>query len=99
MTTITNLKRIQTSYTNTIERLDGAEDLQAAVEYTESLIRQLEREKRELRARAIENKLATYKVSKREGAPSKARYIELHGREAFELHKTISDVKTFCWIS
>jgi hypothetical protein len=98
MTTITNLKRIQTSYANTIQRLDTDADLRAAVEYTESLIRDLERQKRELRAKAIDAGLAIHKVALREGAPTKARYIELHGRESFELNKNISSVRTFVWV-
>jgi hypothetical protein len=98
MTTISNLKRVQTTYANTIEKVDSIEDLGAALAYTDSILKELEARKRELRAKAIEQGVATYKISKREGAPSKARYIELHGREAFELHKTIGDVKTFVWI-
>lgn len=47
---------------------------------------------------AVEDGFAMWAESTRENAPSKARYIELHGAEAFEADKLVSTVKRFTWL-
>ena len=95
---ITTLKRAATTATTAARNVDHVDDIRAAVELTESLIRDLERRKRELRARAIEAGLAKLDVTQREGVPAKGPFIEIFGRETFDRVKTVSDVKRFVWI-
>ena len=95
---VTTLKRAATTATTAARNVEHVEDLHAALELVESLARELERRKRELRQRAVKAGLATFEVSKRELAPSKADYIKLHGLEAFEANKTVSNVNRFVWI-
>ena len=95
---ITTLKRAATTATTAARNVEHVEDMRAALELVESLARELDRRKRELRDRAVEAGLATFEVTKREGAPTKAAYIKLHGLEAFEANKTVSNVNRFVWI-
>lgn len=94
----TTLKRAATTFTTAARNVDHVEDLRAALELVESLARELDRRQRELRDRAIKAKLAMFEVTKREGAPAKAAYIKLHGLEAFEANKTVTNVNRFVWI-
>jgi len=98
MTNITTLKRASTTFTTAVRNIDHIDDLRAAIELADSLARELDRRKRELRDRAVAAGLATYDVTQRESAPAKALYIRLHGREAFEANKTVSKVRHFVWI-
>jgi len=95
---ITTLKRAATTATTAARNVNHVDDLRAAVELTESLIRDLERRKRDLRAQAIEAGLAQYDVTQREGVPAKGPFIEIFGQETFDRVKTVSDVKRFVWI-
>lgn len=97
-TMTSTMKRGAKTFTNAIDRVDSTTDLRAAVELTESLIRDLERRKRDLRAQAIEGGLAKYDVTQREGVPAKGPFIEMFGRDTFDKVKTVSDVKRFVWI-
>src|SRR6056297_474519 len=94
----TTIKRSATTITNAIDRIDAIEDIRAATELTEALIRDLEKRKRQLRAAAIDAGLAGYQVSQRESVPAKGDYIRIHGQAAFDQHKKVSDVKTFVWL-
>jgi len=79
MTNITTLKRASTTFTTAVRNVDHVDDLRAAIELADSLARELDRRKRELRDRAVAAGLATYDVTKRESAPAKALYIRLTG--------------------
>jgi len=98
MTNITTLKRASTTFATAARNVDHVEDIRAALELTDSLARELDRRKRELRAMAIKAGLATYDVTQRESAPAKAAYIKLHGQAAFDANKTVSAVNNFVWI-
>lgn len=95
---ITTLKRAATTATTAARNVEHVEDVRAALELVESLARELDRRKRELRDRAIDAGLAKYEVTQRESAPAKAAYIKLHGQEAFDANKTVSNVNRFVWI-
>jgi len=98
MTNLTTLKRASSTFATAARNVGHVEDIRAALELTDSLARELDRRKRELRDRAVAAGLATYDVTKRESAPAKALYIRLHGRDAFEANKTVSDVRRFVWV-
>lgn len=98
MTNITTLKRASTTFATAARNVDHIEDVRAGLELVESLAKELERRKRELRAKAVDAGLAKYDVTQRESAPAKAAYIKLHGQAAFDAHKTISAVNKFVWI-
>ena len=98
MTNLTTLKRASSTFATAARNVDHIEDIRAALELTESLARELDRRKRELRDRAVAAGLATYDVTQRESAPAKALYIKLHGRDAFDANKTVSSVNKFVWI-
>ena len=98
MTNITTLKRASTTFATAARNVDHVEDIRAALELTESLMKELDRRKRELRAAAIDAGLAKYDVTQRESAPAKAAYIKIHGQAAFDANKTISNVNKFVWI-
>jgi len=95
---ITTLKRAATTATTAARNVDHVDDLRAAVELTESLIRDLERRKRELRTQAVNAGLAKHDVSQREGVPAKGPFIEIFGQETFDAVKTVTEVKRFVWI-
>lgn len=95
---ITTLKRAATTATTAARNVEHVDDIRAAVELTEGLIKELERQKRELRTRAINAGLAHYQVTQRESVPAKATFIEIFGQETFDAVKTTSDVKRFVWI-
>ena len=99
MTNLTTLKRASSTFATAARNVDHAQDLRAALELTESLARELDRRKRELRAAAINAGLARYDVTQRESAPAKGAYIKLHGQAAFDANKTISAVNKFIWKS
>jgi chemotaxis protein histidine kinase CheA len=96
--TTTTLKRAATTFTTAARNVDHVEDLRAGLELVESLAKELDRRKRELRAKAIDAGLAKYDVTQRESAPAKAAYIKLHGQEAFDANKTVGSVNKFIWI-
>ena len=98
MTNITTLKRASTTFATAARNVDHVKDLRAAIELTESLAKELDRRKRELRAMAIDAGLATYDVTQRESAPAKAAYIKIHGQDAFDANKTVGTVNKFVWI-
>jgi len=98
MTNITTLKRASTTFATAARNVDHVEDIRAAIELTESLAKELDRRKRELRAMAIDAGLATYDVTQRESAPAKAAYIKIHGQDAFDANKTVGTVNKFVWI-
>jgi len=95
---ITTLKRAATTAKTAARNVEHADDVRAAVELIESLTRELDRYKRDLRGRAVDAGLAVIAVTDRETAPSKARYIELHGADAFDANKTVSKVRKFVWL-
>ena len=98
MTNITTLKRASSTFATAARNVDHIEDIRAALELTESLKKELDRRKHELRAAAIDAGLAKYDVTQRESAPAKAAYIKIHGQAAFDANKTISNVNKFVWI-
>jgi len=98
MTNITTLKRASSTFATAARNVDHVDDIRAALELTESLARELDRRKRELRAAAIDAGLAKYDVAQRESAPAKAAYIKIHGQEAFDAHKSVGTVNKFVWI-
>ena len=98
MTNITTLKRASSTFATAARNVDHVNDIRAGLELVESLARELERRKRELRASAINAGLARYDVAQRENAPAKGAYIKLHGQAAFDANKTISAVNKFVWV-
>ena len=98
MTNITTLKRASSTFATAARNVDHVDDLRAALELTESLARELDRRKRELRAAALKAGLARYDAAPREYPPAKAAYIKLHGQEAFDAHKSVGTVNKFVWI-
>ena len=98
MTNITTLKRASSTFATAARNVDHIEDIRAALELTESLKKELDRRKHELRDRAIEAGLAKYDVAHRESAPAKSAYIKIHGQDAFDANKTVGIVNKFVWI-
>ena len=98
MSNLTTLKRASSTFATAARNVDHVEDIRAALELTESLMKELDRRKRELRAAAIDAGLAKYDVTQRESAPAKAAYIKLHGQDAFDANKTVGTVNKFVWV-
>jgi len=98
MSNLTTLKRASSTFATAARNVDHVEDIRAALELTESLAKELDRRKRELRAAAINAGLAKYDVTQRESAPAKAAYIKIHGQDAFDANKTVGTVNKFVWI-
>ena len=98
MTNITTLKRASSTFATAARNVDHVEDIRAALELTESLMKELDRRKRELRAAAINAGLAKYDVTQRESAPAKAAYIKIHGQDAFDANKTVGSDNKFVWV-
>ena len=98
MSNLTTLKRASSTFATAARNVDHVEDIRAALELTESLMKELDRRKRELRAAAIDAGLAKYDVTQRESAPAKAAYIKIHGQDAFDANKTVGTVNKFVWV-
>ena len=98
MSNLTTLKRASSTFATAARNVDHVEDIRAALELTESLMKELDRRKRELRAAAINAGLAKYDVTQRESAPAKAAYIKIHGQDAFDANKTVGTVNKFVWV-
>jgi len=98
MSNLTTLKRASSTFATAARNVDHVEDIRAALELTESLMKELDRRKRELRAAAIDAGLAKYDVTQRESAPAKAAYIKIHGQAAFDANKTVGTVNKFVWV-
>lgn len=98
MTNTTTLKRASTTFATAARNIDHIDDFRAGLELVESLAKELDRRKRELRAKAIAAGLAKYDVARRESAPAKAAYIKIHGQAAFDAHKSVGTVNKFVWI-
>ena len=98
MSNLTTLKRASSTFATAARNVDHVEDIRAALELTESLAKELDRRKRELRAAAINAGLAKYDVTQRESAPAKAAYIKIHGQDAFDANKTVGTVNKFVWV-
>ena len=98
MSNLTTLKRACSTFATAARNVDHVKDIRAALELTESLAKELDRRKRELRAAAIDAGLAKYDVTQRESAPAKAAYIKIHGQDAFDANKTVGTVNKFVWV-
>jgi len=98
MSNLTTLKRASSTFATAARNVDHVDDIRAALELTESLMKELDRRKRELRAAAIDAGLAKYDVTQRESAPAKAAYIKIHGQAAFDANKTVGTVNKFVWV-
>ena len=64
----------------------------------DALAKKIESQIKACRELAVEDGFAMWAESTRENAPSKARYIELHGQDAFDAHKLVTPVKRFTWL-
>lgn len=97
MSNVTTLRRASTTFQNAIAQPTVASEIRDQLEILDELKRELGKRQDALREAAITLGLARHDVSKRESAPNKASYINLHGLDAWQRdHKAVS-VRKFIW--
>ena len=72
--------------------------LKAEADALDRLGKELSKAMDAIKAAAIEAGYAAITQTQRENAPSKDRYIALHGQASFDAHKTVSTVRKFGWL-
>ena len=72
--------------------------LKAEADALDRLAKELAKAVDAIKAAAIEAGYAAITQTQRENAPSKDRYIALHGQASFDAHKTVSTVHKFGWL-
>ena len=72
--------------------------LKAEADALDRLAKELAKAVDAIKAAAIEAGYAAITQTQRENAPSKDRYIALHGQASFDAHKTVSTVRKFGWL-
>ena len=72
--------------------------LKAEADALDRLAKELTKAMDVIKADAIKAGYAAITQTQRENAPSKDRYIALHGQAAFDAHKTVTAVRKFGWL-